>query len=467
MAETTTPSVRGRIRLEVAGALAAGAVWSAGLAGLAFGVTGAAARAGWQWAEGGPIAPLPVSVVGAMVTAALALDLTVLVRGRPRPFTLGRQVPQQWGRLFDPRLVAALYGARLGVGPLTILSTWTWWAAMMAAAGIGVWTSVATSVWFAATRVVLNELVAVRLNRGPGGHGAVHGEFHARWFRRLIGVQNPSRLAINALTLSLVVAVVTAGCGQGSTPTVQDAAPTTTTTVAPSTTTSVRPSTRDVPPTSLAYLEDVVRTSTSTTPTAENDGDDGLTGPATAIEPSIDDPAKSAMMAEQSANPEALSAALPAGLLGMAVVDDPAGDRYLTLQQAADIQPDPIEETALLETRGYQGGWIRAFRAETNDIVVTSVYQFDDATEAEFYLEDGLITIGGYGGQFFEVPSLPAIRGFKQSFEVDDEELTTLGGAFFHGARWYLLYIVGPPQTATPEVLVPALAELYATAIAA
>lgn len=169
---------------------------------------------------------------------------------------------------------------------------------------------------------------------------------------------------------------------------------------------------------------------------------------------------------DQTATPEALSASLPDALLGMDVVDDPAGNRFLTLTEAADIQPDPTEETALLETRGYAGGWIRAFRADTNDIVVTSVYQFADPTEAEFYLEDGLITIGGYGGQFFEVPGLPGVRGFEQSFTVEGDELTTLGGAFFHGSRWYLLYIVGTPQTAVPEVLIPAMAELQASAMA-
>ncbi len=453
------------MRLQVAAALAAGAAGSAGLAGLGFGVAGAAARAGWQLMAGRPVDSPPVEAVAAVVMAALVLDVIALGRGRPRPLTLGRQVPREWGRLFDPRLVAALYGARLGVGPLTILSTWCWWAAMVAAATVGVWTTVVVSVWFAMTRVVLNELVSLRLNRGTGGHGADDGEFHARWFQRLIGVENPSRLAINALTLGLVVATVTVGCGQASTPSVEEAAPTTTTTTSPSPTTP-KPSSPDVPPTSIAYLEDVVRTSTSTMANAEGDGDGG-SSPSAAGRPSIHDPARSATVTEQSPDAGALSAALPTSLLGMPVVDDPAGNRYLTLQQAADIQPDPTEETALLETRGYKGGWIRAFRADTNDIVVTSVYQFDDATEAEFYLEDGLITIGGYGGQFFEVPSLPAIRGFKQSFEVDDEELTTLGGAFFHGARWYLLYIVGAPQTATPDVLVPALAELFETATTA
>jgi hypothetical protein len=337
---------------------------------------------------------------------------------------------------------------------------------MVAAAALGVWTTVVVSVWFALVRVVLNELVSLRLDRGPGGDGPDDGVVHARWFQRLIGVQNPSRLAINALTMGLVVTTVTVGCGQASTPTLQEAAPTTTTTPspAPSPTIPGPSSTPDIPPTSIAYLEDVVRTSTSTMANAERDGDGGSSA---AGQPSIDDPDRSATVPSQSPDAEALSAALPASLQGMPVVDDPDGNRYLTLEQAADIQPDPTEETALLETRGYKGGWIRAFRADTNDIVVTSVYQFDDATEAEFYLEDGLITIGGYGGQFFELPSLPAIRGFKQSFEVDDEELTTLGGAFFHDARWYLLYIVGTPQTATPDVLVPALAELYETATTA
>ena len=113
---------------------------------------------------------------------------------------------------------------------------------------------------------------------------------------------------------------------------------------------------------------------------------------------------------------------------------------------------------ALLETRGYRGGWTRAFRSATNDVVVASVYHFEDEAEAEFYLEDGLITIGGYGGSFFDLGALPGVRGFTQSIEADGQSLVSLGAAFQTGPRWYLVYVVGSPETVTPAVLVPAVA---------
>ncbi|MEM9564232.1 MAG: hypothetical protein AAGA93_16540, partial [Actinomycetota bacterium] len=92
---------------------------------------------------------------------------------------------------------------------------------------------------------------------------------------------------------------------------------------------------------------------------------------------------------------------------------------------------------------------------------VASVYEFRDETEAEFYLEDGLITIGGYGGTFFDIPGLPGVRGFAQEIPGDGEasaDLVSLGASFKRGDRWYLLYFLGSPDRVTPEVLVPAVA---------
>lgn len=168
--------------------------------------------------------------------------------------------------------------------------------------------------------------------------------------------------------------------------------------------------------------------------------------------------------------PDALAAALPISLAGFTPIAEPEADRFLDLATASAIQPDPTEEVALLETRGFAGGWTRAFRSETNDVAVASVYHFKDEVEAEFYLEDGLITIGGYGGKFFDIPAMPGVRGFVQYFDgpIDDdgttEELVSLGAAFNVGPRWYLLYLVGSVDTATPERLIPAIAALSDTA---
>ena len=60
------------------------------------------------------------------LATALALDLL-----RVPVLSVRSQVPQAWTRLFSVSTAALLYGARLGVGPLTILNTWLWWPAVL------------------------------------------------------------------------------------------------------------------------------------------------------------------------------------------------------------------------------------------------------------------------------------------------------------------------------------------------
>jgi hypothetical protein len=77
-----------------------------------------------------------VSTAGAITAVVLALALDGLARSGagPSPPARRRQVPQTWGRIMPARAVAVLYGAQLGVGPLTFLVTWLWWATMLVAA---------------------------------------------------------------------------------------------------------------------------------------------------------------------------------------------------------------------------------------------------------------------------------------------------------------------------------------------
>ncbi|HVL26619.1 MAG TPA: hypothetical protein VM390_00615, partial [Acidimicrobiales bacterium] len=96
---------------------------------------------------------LGAATAAGLVVAALVADVAHWRSGRLRPLSLRRQVPRAWGRLFDPRTAAALYGARLGVGPLTHLPTWTWWAATVLAASLGPLPSVATGATFGAVRM--------------------------------------------------------------------------------------------------------------------------------------------------------------------------------------------------------------------------------------------------------------------------------------------------------------------------
>jgi hypothetical protein len=97
--------------------------------------------------------------------AALVVAVAVVsdVVGRPRPLAVGRQVPRTWARVFPLGVAAVLYGARLGIGPFTILSTWLWWAALLVGAAAGPWWSTATGAAFGVGRVLLMVVVAARV----------------------------------------------------------------------------------------------------------------------------------------------------------------------------------------------------------------------------------------------------------------------------------------------------------------
>jgi hypothetical protein len=79
----------------------------------------------------------------------VALDLAHV-----RPPAVGRQVPTLWGQVLAPEVAGMLYGARLGVGPATILATWLWWAGLLSVIGIGVPAGAVASATFHAVRVV-------------------------------------------------------------------------------------------------------------------------------------------------------------------------------------------------------------------------------------------------------------------------------------------------------------------------
>ncbi|HEX9993390.1 MAG TPA: hypothetical protein VGB14_10720 [Acidimicrobiales bacterium] len=130
--------MRGAHRIRVVALLLAAGMATGGLVGFFLG-------AGWL-ATGWPAASPAVSA--AVVAAALAADLVA------RPLDVRRQVPQLWGRIFGPGTVAVLYGARLGVGPLTILTTWLWWAATALAVTHGPWVGAGSGALFHVARTV-------------------------------------------------------------------------------------------------------------------------------------------------------------------------------------------------------------------------------------------------------------------------------------------------------------------------
>jgi len=181
VAETTYLTVSGARRVMVVGVLIAAGIVTGGGLGL---VTGA----GWvalDWPESGPWVAL------VLVAAACGLDalgVTVLA--------VGKQLPTAWGRLFGPALAAVLYGARLGIGPLTILMTWLWWAAVILAATYGPWIGFATGAAFTLARIT-----AIAL--------AVQGSTPATVATRMDRVRAlQTRVAVSSGAVAVVVAVV-------------------------------------------------------------------------------------------------------------------------------------------------------------------------------------------------------------------------------------------------------------------
>ena len=121
------------------------------------GLVGFAGGAGWSATQPGPAGP---ATAFGIVAAAVAADLAGTRLPALRPLAVRRQVPTAWSSVFAPETVAVLYGARLGVGPLTILPTWLWWAALLIGASAGPWVGAATGAAFAATRAAATLVAA-------------------------------------------------------------------------------------------------------------------------------------------------------------------------------------------------------------------------------------------------------------------------------------------------------------------
>lgn len=419
------------MRAFVATLLVASGTASAVLVGLIAGVA-------LQWV---PRIELPALLILAII--AVLADLARVRFGRPTPLSVGKQVPVEWGRLFDPRVVAVLYGARLGVGPLTMLSTWLWWAATVGAALTSVLASVVTAMVFGVVRL----LVTVAASQRAGHAG------HASWFSRLRASTTRAWLSLDGFAaLLIVVALLAAACTRDSS---VEAGPATT-----STTSAITDLSTEEQAVNADNPESAENESTEApTPTTEVLTESSLAATSLPLATSPDD-----VEPRPPAGAAALAAVLLTEVPGFQPVDAVAGDRELSINDAAVLQPDPTEELPLLETRGYQGGWTRAFRNADNDVVVTTVYDFVSALEAEFYLEDGTITLIGDGGTIYEVESIPGARGFRQEVVDGGDPLVVFGITFTRGNQWFLITILGDEATATPERLLSVAAAQYEAA---
>jgi hypothetical protein len=208
--------VRGALRIQVLALLA---------------LTGALTGALLGWVAGLVATPFPAPTT-AFATGVVAVVAVLEAVGRPKPLAVRRQVPQLWGRIFGPRTVAVLYGARLGVGPATILPTWLWWGAFVLGAACGPWVGALVGAVFALARTAVTHGSVAGVRSGPA------------MSRRIQAVRRAERpFAVGIAVLVAVVAL--AGCSDGS----EDATAKTTTTIdrrPVPTTTSTAPTTPEV-----------------------------------------------------------------------------------------------------------------------------------------------------------------------------------------------------------------------------
>lgn len=329
-------------------------------------------------------APKPLAAL--VVAVAVVLDLA----GRPRPPSVARQVPRSWARLFPLRVAAVLYGARLGVGPFTILSTWVWWAAVVVGAAAGPWWSVATGAAFGVGRVLVMVGVAARIE----GDAVV----------RMAAVRDRERVVRRAALAGAVVAaaVLLAACTGGDSNSARD-----------------------------------------------GDGGDGGRGPTTSTTATGDAVPGDDADGSTGALDEVLLAEV--GDDYRRVPDDSrAGLGLLDLKAAAEVEVDTSAERSLLVTRGFRRGLARAWRNEAGDELYQAVYEFGDEAGAAAYLKDGLITLEGRAAELYPVEGVPGATGFSQAERRPKGAVTSHGLVFVRGHRFFLVFASSAKPGTTP-----------------
>ena len=151
----------------------------------------------WAWSAGAHVRAAP-EVAALLAFASVALDIAHRGGRGPRPFAVHTQVPQWWGHRYGPWWAAARFGLRLGLGPATILTTWTWWAGAMVAGSWGPrWAFLATAAF-----VCVRSIVSISATFGPRDGLAM-----AARSRRLDSVERPTRLVAQGVVLLASAAV--------------------------------------------------------------------------------------------------------------------------------------------------------------------------------------------------------------------------------------------------------------------
>jgi hypothetical protein len=382
VAETVTPSVRGTLRVRVVVALLAAGV-----------VTGAASAAlpGAVWrALDLPRASVAVAALVALV--AVGLDAVHV-----RPLDIRRQVPQLWGRLFAPETVAVLYGARLGVGPLTILTSWLWWAAIAIAVTLGPLPAAVAGASFHVARV------ATMLAATAGAQ--------SRMPDRIALVQRRERdVARVAIALAAVAALAVAS-------------------------------------------SDFSRESRPPRADSAKSSGGAASGPASA-------PAASATTTTsrppvpRTPETDALDALIPDDPLPgfTRVPDGTRGAGPLDLDAAAAAEHDTQAERAVLETRHFRRGIARVWVGpdDPGDTVYIAIYEFADAAGASANLEDGRELLEARKVTRFPV-DVPGAFGFSQIDESGAGPVAGHAVAFTSANRYALVIVGGEPGRRTPD----------------
>ena len=130
------------------------------------------------------IGPMSAGVAGACGLVAISLDVMSRFRWA-RPLAVFRQVPRDYGHRFGPWRAAARYGLRMGFGPATILVSWVWWVAFVAATLAGPGWIVGGSFVFAFVRALsmYASSAGVRSGTEMAERGALLGRVESRVVR--------------------------------------------------------------------------------------------------------------------------------------------------------------------------------------------------------------------------------------------------------------------------------------------
>ncbi len=358
-------------------------------------LTGAATGAlvglvvGALWRAGG-WGPLSSRAAAAVAVSAVTLDLLRARTGWAalRPWAVHRQVPIEWGTMFPAPVTAVLYGARLGVGPLTILTSWTWWSMLGVGASFGPWWSALVGAAFAVARTAIMTLVV----SGATGDGRAM----SRRIARVTGAEGRVRGA-TAIALVLVAALALAACSNDGDSSADGSAGESTT--------------------SVGSLDLVPATTTTTTPEAK--ALDALL---------LDDP-----------------------LTGFSRDDLAVGAGPLDLDGAAALEDDEAAERALLETRRFVRGASRAWTNAGDDVLLLTVYEFADVGGAARYLQDGAEALEARGATGFEVPGLDGAIGFSTVEDTGSGSFVAHAVAFSVGTRWCLVLVGSSSSGSTPD----------------